>query len=60
MKSILIKNGHLISPANNIDEVCDIFIEGEKIVKIGKNIKEAAAETIDAYGKIVMPGLVDM
>jgi len=50
----------VIDPANNLDEVCDILIDNGKISKVAKNIRNGADETIDAGGKIVMPGLVDM
>ena len=56
---ILIKGGRLIDPANNRDEVCDILVEDCKIAKIGA-IKNGADTVIDASGKIVLPGLVDM
>jgi len=56
----LIKNGRVIDPANNIDEVCDILIGNSKIYKVEKNIKADTDYTIDATGKIVMPGIVDM
>ena len=56
----LIKNGRVIDPANNIDDVRDIVIESTKIGKIGRNGNNGADLTIDASGKIVMPGLVDM
>ncbi|TBR18476.1 dihydroorotase [bacterium] len=57
---ILIRNGRVIDPANNIDEVCDILVEGSKISKVAKNIRALTEEKIDASGKIVMPGAVDM
>jgi len=57
---LLIKNGHVIDPANKIDEELDISIENGKIKGVSKNIKEGGAETIDAKGKIIAPGLVDM
>jgi len=57
---ILIKNGRVIDPANNNDTVCDILVEGAKISQVGKGIKIDADNTIDASGKIVMPGIVDM
>lgn len=57
---ILIKGGHVVDPANNRDEVCDILLEGTKIAKIAKKINCAAEKSIDATDKIVMPGLIDM
>ncbi len=57
---LLIKNGHIVDPANNRNEVCDILLEGARILKVGKGIDCAKGLTIDAAGKIVMPGLVDM
>jgi dihydroorotase len=57
--STLIKNGKVIDPASNLGEVLDILIEDGKIAKVGKNIKNGS-EIIDAKGKIVIPGLVDM
>ncbi|MBL7130950.1 MAG: dihydroorotase [Candidatus Omnitrophica bacterium] len=57
---LLIKNGHVVDPANNIDKVCDILIKDTKIIKLAKNINDKTGKTIDAKGKIVMPGIVDM
>ena len=57
---ILIRAGHVVDPANNRDEICDVLLEGAKIVKVGEKIAKGAAKIIDAAGKIVMPGLVDM
>lgn len=56
----LIQNGHVIDPANSIDDIMDIFIADGKIEKVGKHLTEKADEVIDAAGKIVAPGLVDM
>jgi len=57
---ILIKNGRVVDPANKIDEVLDILIDNELISKISKDIKIQGAKEINATGKIVMPGLIDM
>jgi len=57
---LLIKNGHVISPADNLNDICDILVQDNKISKIGKNLREIADGTIDAKDKIVIPGLVDM
>jgi len=55
--SILIKNGRIITATD--DYVADIFIEGETISAIGKNLNVTADEVIDASGKLVMPGGID-
>ena len=59
-KRYLIKGGRIIDPANKINAISDILISDGKIEKIGKEINAEADETIDAKGKIVAPGLVDM
>lgn len=62
MMRILIKNGRVIDPANGIDGILDIYIENETIEEVGSNLDYSGAdiEQIDASGKIVAPGLVDM
>lgn len=57
---ILIKNGRVIDAAHNIDDARDILIEGPQISKVAKSIEDKVDTVIDATGKIVMPGLVDM
>ncbi len=58
---ILIKNGRVIDPESKTDEVLDVLIDGNKIVEIKKNIENNYAETIiEASGKIVAPGLIDI
>lgn len=56
----LIKNGRVVDPADNLDEIRDILIEGQFISSVKKDIRCEAEEVIDASGKIVMPGIVDM
>lgn len=59
---ILIKDGRLIDPKSNRDEVVDIIIKNEVIYKIGK-FSDASYDfdkIIDAKGKIVAPGLIDV
>jgi dihydroorotase len=57
---LLIKNGRVIDPANNLDGLYDVLIEDFKIIRLGENIKNSAEEVIDASGLVIMPGLVDM
>ncbi|MDH3870079.1 MAG: dihydroorotase, partial [Desulfuromonadales bacterium] len=60
MAKILIKGGRVISPAQKLDKTCDVLIEKGKIVAIGKGLDDKGAKVIDAAGKIVTPGLVDI
>ena len=55
--SVLIKNGRIITATD--DYQGDIFIEGETIAAIGRNLDLPADTTIDATGLLVMPGGVD-
>ncbi len=58
--AILIKNGRVIDPSSKTDKVLDIYIEGGKFSKIGKNLKSRDAKVLDVKGKIVLPGLIDI
>ena len=59
--TILLKNGHVIDPKNNIDAIMDIAISFDKIIKVAPNISDAGAiKVIDLTGKYVTPGLIDM
>jgi dihydroorotase len=60
MAKILIKGGRVISPAQKLDKTCDILIEKGKISAIGKGLDAKGADVIDAAGKLVTPGLVDI
>src|SRR5215203_921207 len=55
--SLLIKNGRIIT--GDADYVADIFIDGEIVHTIGKNLPVNADEIIDATGKLVFPGGID-
>ncbi len=63
---ILIQNARIIDPANQFDEIADILIDDKKISRIDKQIDSKdlddveSVEIIDATGKILTPGLVDM
>ena len=60
MEKILISGGRVIDPANHVDTVADILLEGDTVVKIGPALKDAADRHVDARGKIVSPGLIDL
>lgn len=56
----MIKGGRVLDPATNTDQIADIYIEDGSVKKIGKKLKDHADEIIDATGKYVMPGFVDL
>jgi dihydroorotase len=56
---LLIKNGHVIDPANGIDKKCDVFVVDGLISQVGK-VDKSAEKVIDAAGKLVVPGLIDI
>jgi dihydroorotase len=59
--SLLIKNGRVVDPASGTDAVHDVWVADGRIHKVGKNLKAAAGvEVIDATGKVVCPGLIDI
>lgn len=58
--SLLIKKGRVLDPASHLDKVLDIFIEDGRIKRIAKDIDLTCEEVIDASGKVVIPGLIDM
>ncbi|PLX92534.1 MAG: dihydroorotase [Desulfuromonas sp.] len=57
---IVIKNGRLIDPAQGVDATLDLMIENGKVAAIAENLETTGAEVIDASGKLVTPGLIDM
>ena len=57
---LIIKGGRVIDPSVGLDAVRDVAIAGGKIAAVGANMAGDATETIDAHGKIVAPGLVDI
>src|SRR5215470_8449765 len=57
---LLIKGGHVIDPARKINATQDVAIANGKIAAVQANIAGDAAETIDARGKLVVPGLIDI
>lgn len=58
--TILIKNGRLINPSENLDKVMDIFVEDGIIKEKAETIDRQADTVIDAAGCYVMPGLIDL
>jgi len=65
-EQLLIENGRVVDPANSIDKKCDLLIVDGKIAEVGGKIQSSKLETqnqltvIDATGKLVTPGLIDI
>lgn len=61
MSAIIIRNGHVIDPANKRDEIIDLLITDGKIAPLSQ-LSELSCqpEEIDASNLIVAPGLIDM
>jgi dihydroorotase len=57
---LVIKGGRVIDPSVGLDAIRDVAIIGGRIAAVEANITADAAETIDARGKIVAPGLIDI
>ncbi len=57
---LLIKDGRILNPATNLDEVMDVLVSEGKIERIAKNIEAAADRVIDAKDCWVTPGLIDV
>jgi len=58
---LLLKSGHVIDPANNVDAVLDVAITNGKIAAVGKDIPASQAKKlIDVTGLYVTPGLIDI
>ena len=58
---LVIKGGRVIDPASGIDATRDVAIAAGRVAAIENSIApESAAEVVDARGKLVVPGLIDI
>ena len=63
MSSLLISGGRVIDPANRFDAVADVLLRDGKVAAIGAEAAKQAGkdcERLDASGKVVSPGLIDL
>ena len=59
--AFLLKGAHVVDPQVGLDDVRDVLIDGDKIAAVGESLDAPeGAEVIDAAGKYLVPGLVDM
>ena len=57
---LVIKGGRVIDPSLHVNALLDLAITGDRIALVDTNISTGAAEVIDATGKLVVPGLLDV
>ena len=60
MSKLVIKNGRVIDPSQNFDQVADVAIDNGVIREIATNIDATGAQTFDASGLVVAPGFIDI
>jgi dihydroorotase len=60
MTTLCLSNGRVIDPANGVDQVADLWLQDGRVLGLGPRPDLRADRTIDAAGKIVCPGLIDM
>ena len=60
MQRTLVRNGHIVDPVNDINEIGDILIVDGKIAQVGGNIQVEIDGIIDASNLTVTPGLIDI
>jgi dihydroorotase len=58
---LLLRGGHVIDPANDVDGIADVAIAGGKIARVGPSIPAGEARhVVDVAGHLVTPGLIDI
>jgi dihydroorotase len=57
---LIVRGGRVIDPSLGIDAVRDVAVAAGRIAAVEETIKADAADTIDAHGKLVVPGLIDI
>jgi dihydroorotase len=60
-RALLIRGGRVIDPANGLDAVQDVLVENGSIKRVGATLPgPERAEILDATGKVVCPGFIDI
>ncbi|HLK49706.1 MAG TPA: amidohydrolase/deacetylase family metallohydrolase [Bryobacteraceae bacterium] len=57
---LIIQGGRVMDPSRKLDAMRDVAIADGKIAAIHASIPAAGADVIDAHGKLVVPGLIDI
>jgi dihydroorotase len=58
--SLLIANGRVVDPSRNLDAELDVLIEDGRVARLGEKLRAKDAERLDAKGRIVCPGFIDL
>ena len=56
----IIKGGRVIDPSLHVNALRDVAITGDRIASVATNIDSGDADVLDATGKLVVPGLLDV
>jgi dihydroorotase len=59
MHDLVLKGGRVVDPSQNLDAIMDVAFSGGKVSEIAPNIAEAR-KTVQAKGRVVSPGLIDL
>lgn len=57
---LIVKGGRVLDPSLRLDAIGDVAIAGGRIAAVAPSIAADAAEVLDARGKLVVPGLIDI
>src|SRR5437762_3530814 len=60
MTTLRIANGRVIDPSQRLDTAADVWVQNGRVVNVGPHPHLQPDRTLDATGKIVCPGLIDM
>ena len=58
--NLLVRNGRVVDPGNGFDAVADVLILDGRVSRLGPDLRAPAIPVVDASGRVVTPGLIDM
>ncbi|MCI0547307.1 MAG: dihydroorotase [Candidatus Rokubacteria bacterium] len=59
--NLLVRNGRVVDPAHGVDAIQDLLVTDGRIARLGRALKAPpGTPTVDATGRVVCPGLIDM
>lgn len=58
--NLLIKNGRVLDPSQNLDAIADILIQDGRVARIGPSLSAEGVQVLEARGLVVAPGLIDL